>query len=150
NPDSLTSLRLIRLRDELAAARRCGPADVAELVAVLILAQALEVASRAALAGAPLLERHLTAAYQEQRMPLRIAEVRIDADRLRQRKRGPPRRERPRTAISDERHAHHLIAALPRHHLVFDTRLAARRDRDLPLRQLRPQRRRDIVDDVRL
>ena len=66
DPDGLAALGLILAGDEGAAAGAGGPADVAQIVAFAVVAQALEVAAEASLAGLAELKVDLTAAGEEE------------------------------------------------------------------------------------
>src|SRR5262245_48531716 len=62
DPERLTSLDVVEPRHEAAASGARGPADVAQLVALLKIAEALERAPGAAMPGRTLLELRLPAA----------------------------------------------------------------------------------------
>src|SRR5690349_8626166 len=62
DPDHLAALDLVEARHKVTAAGGGGPADIAVLVAELILAQALELAANASHAGMALLHCNLAAA----------------------------------------------------------------------------------------
>ena len=62
DPDGLAAFDFKEAGDELVAARRGGPANVAHFVAGTIIAKALEFAALTALAPAALFHFHLAAA----------------------------------------------------------------------------------------
>ncbi len=112
DPDGLAALRLILAGDELAAASGRGPADVAQVVALKILAEALEVASEAALAHLAQLEIDLAAAGEEDLLVFALAQGRIDAHGLLERRHGPTLDEPERRSIAHKERSGRRIAAL--------------------------------------
>src|SRR5665213_1879757 len=87
DPDLLRPLDGELAGDEVAAAGGCGPGDVAELVALLIVAQTLELASHAAQAQATLLQLDLAGAHEVELGVFACLLVRgVDADVLRMRR----------------------------------------------------------------
>jgi len=89
NPDGLAALGLVLAGDGAAAARRGRPADVTQVVALAIVAQALEVAAQAALLRTAQLQVDLAAAGKEDLLLFTGAQGRVDAHRLRERRFGP-------------------------------------------------------------
>jgi hypothetical protein len=65
DPNRLAALRLVLAGDGAAAPRRGRPADIAQVVALAVLAQALEVAAQAPLPRLPQLQVDLAAAGQK-------------------------------------------------------------------------------------
>ena len=79
DPYGLAALGLILPGDQGAAARGGGPADVAQVVAFAVFAEALEVAAQAALASLAQLEIDLAAAREKDLLLLGGAQHRVDA-----------------------------------------------------------------------
>src|SRR5205814_9944025 len=79
DPHRLAAFGLVLPGDEVAAARRGGPADVAQVIAFAVFAQAFEVAAQAALARQAELESDLAAAGKEDLLLLSGAQRRLDA-----------------------------------------------------------------------
>ena len=79
DPHRLAALGLVLARDQAAASRGGGPADVAQVVAFAVLAQALEVAAQAALPRLAQLQVDLAAAREKDLLLFAGAQGRIDA-----------------------------------------------------------------------
>ena len=133
-PHGLAALGLIDLRDQLSAPRRRAPAHVAPLVAGTVVAQAVELPAGANPLRAPLLDRHLSAANQVQRLPPPLLQIRIDPDGLLDGRNAPPLDEAPRVAPLQSHPSHRSVTALARRHVVFDPRRRAVPARSSPSR----------------
>ena len=114
DPHGLAALGLVLARDQVSAARTCGPADVAHVVAFAVVAQAFEVAPQAALARLAQLEVDLPAAREEYLLFFAGAQGGIDADGLLQGSFRPAFRKSERRAIANVELAGCAISALLR------------------------------------
>ena len=103
DPDRLAALGLVLAGDGAAAPRRGRPANVAQVVALAILAQALEVAAQAALLRLAQLQIDLPAARQKDLLLLAGAQSGIDAHRLRRAAPWPSARSAPAASDSADR-----------------------------------------------
>ena len=81
DPDGLAALGLVLAGDEAAAAGGGRPADVAQVVAFAVVAQAFKVAAETAQARLAELQINLAAAGKEYLLLLAGAQSGIDADR---------------------------------------------------------------------
>ena len=88
NPHRLAALGLVAPRDQCSAPRRGRPADVAQVVTFEILAEALEVAAKSALAHLAQFEIDLTAAREKDLLVFALSKRGIDAHGLLERGRG--------------------------------------------------------------
>ena len=120
DPHRLAALGLVLAGDGASAPRGCRPADVAQVVALAVLAQALEIAAQAPLLGAPQLQVDLAAAGQEDLLLLAGAQGGIDAHRLSERRFGPALGQPQARAIADVEPARLPVAALLRLHAITD------------------------------
>src|SRR4029077_15038074 len=88
-PNGLAALDAVRPADQLAAARCCGPADVAQFIGLAIFAQALEFTAASETLLQVLFHGDLTAADQVDGVALRFLQIGIDANALFERSDGP-------------------------------------------------------------
>ena len=93
NPYRLTALGLVLPRDQVPSARGGGPAEIAKIVAGAILAQALKLASQAALTHLAQLQIDAAALGQEDLLIFSGAQFRINSNRLGEWRQGPARNE---------------------------------------------------------
>jgi hypothetical protein len=112
DPYGLAALGLVLAGDEAAAARGRGPADVAQIVAFSVLAQAFEVAAQTAQAGLAELEVDLAAAGKKDLLLLAGAEGRIDTHCLNERGAGPVLGQTQAGAVAEIKPAGGPVAAL--------------------------------------
>src|SRR5579862_6775429 len=89
DPYRLAALGLVLAGNGTAASRSCSPADVAQVVALTILTQALEVAAQPALTGLAQLQINLPAACEKDLLFFSSSQRRINADLLHQRRLRP-------------------------------------------------------------
>ncbi len=144
-PHGLAALGLIDLRDQLSAPRRRAPAHVAPLVAGTVVAQAVELPAGPKPLRAPLLDRHLSAANQVQRLLPPLLKIRIDPDGLLDGRNAPPLDEAPRVAPLQSHSSHQRVTALARRHAVLDPRRRAGRHGHRHLGQVLTEGRIDVV-----
>ena len=112
DPDGLAARGLILAGDEGAAAGAGGPADIAQVIAFTVVAQALEVAAEASLAGLAELEIDLAAAGEEDLLLLTGAQGGVDTDGLGERGAGPSFGEAEGGAVAHVEPAGFPVAAL--------------------------------------
>ena len=112
DPHWLAALGLVLAGDQAAAPRRRGPADVAQIVALAVIAQALEVAAQATLLRATQLQINLAAASQKDLLLFTGMQRRVDAHRLRKRRAGPALGEPQASTIAHIEPASLPVAAL--------------------------------------
>src|SRR5579862_3919695 len=82
DPDRLAAFGLVLAGDQVSSPRGCRPADVAQVIALAVFAQALEVPPQSALARLPQLEVDLPAARQKDLLLFGGPQGRVDANRL--------------------------------------------------------------------
>ncbi len=145
DPDRLAALGLVLAGDGAAAPRRGRPADVAQVVALAVLAQALEVAAQAPLLRAAQLQVDLAAAGEEDLLLLAGAQGRVDAHRLRERRSGPALGQPQRRAVAHIEPARLPVAALFGLHAVAQLGGHAGKGGQPVRCRLGDQRRRQIV-----
>ena len=114
DPHRLAALGLVLAGDERAAARGGGPADVAQVVALAILAQALEIAAQAALARLAQLQVDLAAAREKYLLLFAGLERGVDTHGLLERRARPAVHEPQPGAIAQVEVARFPVAALVR------------------------------------
>ncbi len=120
DPNWLAALALVLAGYGSAVPRRGRPADVAQIVALAVVAQALEVAAQAPLSSPAQLQVELPAAGQKDLLLFAGAQSRIDADRLLKRRPRPAFGEPQRRPIAHIEPAGFPVAALFRFHAVAE------------------------------
>src|ERR1017187_2279719 len=123
NPNRLAALCLVLTGNRAAPARRGRPANVAQIVALTVLAQTLKIAAQPALSRLAQLEIDLAAAGEKDLLLLAGAQGGVNPHRLYEGRLGPALGEPQRRAVADVKPARLPIAAL----LWFDAVPHARR-----------------------
>ncbi len=118
NPHGLTAFDFENAGSELVAAGRGSPADVAEVVALAIVAEAFEFAALAALAVPALFHFNLSAADQVERMLASLFEIGENPHGLRNVRGGPAFSKTKIGLITEKQTAHSHVAAFARENLV--------------------------------
>src|SRR6266568_1259322 len=124
NPNGLTTLHLENARCELMPACCRRPADVANIVALLVIAQAFEFAAVAALAATPPLHFNLAAADQIKSVLASLLKVGKDTHGLRNFRDGPSLREPQPALVTQIQAPQPVISALAGKDLVTGARSA--------------------------
>ena len=118
DPDRLATLGLVEAGDELAAPGRGCPADIAQVVAGEVFAQAFEVAAQASLTHLPELQIDLAASGQEDLLVFALAQRGINTHRL---LRAAPRPSAPQVreaSVANKQRSGARISALARFNAI--------------------------------
>src|ERR1051326_4823046 len=148
-PDRLASLHLMHLGDQLSAARGRGPANVAPLIALAVIAQALEFAPEPAAALQPLFLLYLPATHQIDRVLLRFFEIWIDAHTLLAFGHCPTLGQAQPALVANEYVIELQVSALSRMNNVAGGCFLLTRCDDLGFRRITPQRVRNVIEQAR-
>ena len=145
DPYRLAALGLVLAGDRAAAPRGGRPADIAQVIALAVFAQAFEVAAQATLLGAAQLQVDLPAAGQKDLLLLAGAQGRIDPHGLCERRSGPALSQAKPRPVANVEPARLPVATLLRSHAIAE-RCRHVRESEQPMgRRLGNQCRRQIV-----
>src|SRR6267378_39316 len=125
NPDGLAALDFENASSELMAARGGGPANVAQVVALPVIAEAFKFPAVTALATTAFLHFNLAAADQVERVLASLLEIGKNAHRLRNFGSGPALGKSELRLIAEKQTAQADVSAFARENLVAGLCLAA-------------------------
>jgi hypothetical protein len=118
DPNRLAAFGLVLAGDQASAPRGCGPADIAQIVAFAVFAQAFEVTAQAALPRQAKLQIDLPAAGQKHLLLLGGAQGGIHTNGLSQRGLGTAIRQSERRPVSHIKRPGFAVSALLRFHPI--------------------------------